>query len=245
VSDPLDFWRPAAAWPGPDRAAIDVWLCPLRAPRPVFETRYAHLDTAERARAVRFHRDVDREAYVLTRGLLRERLAALLALTPSGVPLTASARGKPELAAPSPRWEFNVSHSGDFALVAFAWDRRIGIDLELARQPLDGPALARQFFSLRENRALAAAPGSERTRWFYAIWTRKESFLKATGDGLSFPLDGFSVTPSPAEAPQLLELAGQSAPGERWRMWDLPVPAGYAAALTAEGPRAAEFRGWR
>ncbi len=242
----LETWRPAADWPGCDRDVIDVWRCALRAPAEVLAARHALLTAGEQARAARFRRDVDRAAYVVVRARLRERLAACLGMAPAAVPLTETAHGKPVLAGPEPRWECNVSHSGEIGLVAVAWARAVGVDVEAHRATVDGPALARRYFSPRECAALEAMPPEARERGFYAVWTRKEAFLKATGQGLSFPLDKFSVTAAPDEAPRLLELEGESAPERRWRLWNVEIGPGYSAALAvAVGDGSITLRGWQ
>jgi 4'-phosphopantetheinyl transferase len=245
VNGRLAAWQPAASWPGPDRHVVDVWQCPLRVPRGVFEARLASLTAAEQARAARFRREPDREAYVAMRGFLRERLAAVLAVAPQAVTLAEGPHGKPALAAPPPRWEFNVSHSGDIGLLALAWNRAVGVDVEQHRDNLDGPALAQRYFSPREIAALRQAPPEEQRAWFYALWTRKESFIKAVGQGLGFPLEKFSVTASPAEPPRLLALEGEPQPEAAWQMWEVAVDAGYSAALTVAAENGGTVRGWR
>jgi 4'-phosphopantetheinyl transferase len=120
---------------------------------------------------------------------------------------------------------------------------QLGVDIELER-PTDVLELARRFFSPAEYRALSALPVGAQQRAFFRGWTRKESFVKALGDGLSFPLDGFDVSfDEQAEAtPDASVLLGcGAAPHEcgRWRISPLVVDEGYAAAITVAGD------GWR
>ena len=98
--------------------------------------------------------------------------------------------------------------------------------------------MARHVFSFAEYAALGALPAEDRLKAFFRCWTRQESFIKARGEGLSFPLTGFDV--SFADTPPLL-LGCRAAPGElaRWTMISVEVEEGYAAALTGEGT------GWR
>jgi len=80
---------------------------------------------------------------------------------------------------------------------------------------------------------------------FYACWTRKEAFLKATGDGLSFPLSDFSVTTHPD--PELEDIKGNREAGKQWFLADLSVVDGYRATVVVEaaagGPMCAR-RSW-
>jgi 4'-phosphopantetheinyl transferase len=71
---------------------------------------------------------------------------------------------------------------------------------------------------------------------FFACWTRKESFLKATGDGLSFPLADFSVTTHPDLDPALEEIRENAEARKLWFLADLSVADGYRAAMAIEGP---------
>ncbi len=88
-----------------------------------------------------------------------------------------------------PEIHFNLSHSGSIALAVFT-DREAGCDIEYRKRTNE--ALARRFFCRKEADWMLAAPGEkEKEERFYRIWTLKESFLKATGQGLHLPLDSF------------------------------------------------------
>jgi len=79
-------------------------------------------------------------------------------------------------------------------------------------------------------------PAAERQAAFFRCWTRKESFVKALGLGLSFPWRGFDVSVDDRDDGQAL-LDCRSAPDHcaRWRIVPLPIDSGYAASVTAEG----------
>jgi len=211
---------------------IEVWRLRLPQATGALAELFARLLPEERARAERFHRLEDRLRFAVGRAALRERLAACLQVAATAVPLITGTNGKPELAGSAPRWEFNVTHSGDYVLLALAWGLAVGIDVEKHRD-LDGSELSLHCFSPDERAALAALRPKERADAFFAVWTRKESVLKAMGVGLSFPLDQFSVSASPEEEPRLLAWSGGGEYSGRWRLWQLEVAAGYSAALAA------------
>lgn len=198
------------------------------------------LDTVERARADRYRfRDVS-ERFVVARGRLRAILGRLLDCPAAAVPLTTGPQGKPLLNRSQPRgdsdWQFNLSHSGDWGLVAVSRGRRVGVDLERIDASRNVLALANRFFAPAEAAALGALSGAEQVAAFYAVWTRKEAFLKALGDGLSFPLDEFEVSVSPAEPPQLISIRQDAAAAREWQVAaGCPTP-GYWAAVTADCP---------
>lgn len=98
--------------------------------------------------------------------------------------------GKPYLS-DYPEIHFNLSHSGSMVMAAFG-DREVGCDVEKMAQANE--KVAERFFSEEEKRALQACGGNEqRTVLFYRIWTRKESYLKLTGEGMHMALDSFCV----------------------------------------------------
>jgi 4'-phosphopantetheinyl transferase len=129
--------------------------------------------------------------------------------------------------------QFNVSHSENMALIAIGGQYRIGVDVEKSRD-LDTTLLAERFFSPREWRGLQALPEHLRVSGFFACWTRKEAFLKATGDGLSFPLADFSVTAAPDSDPELEEINGNTEARKQWFLVDLGVADGYRATVAFE-----------
>ena len=97
--------------------------------------------------------------------------------------------GKPRLVH-HPDIHFSLSHSGTLAVCAVA-DRAVGVDVERPRR-VDG-ALVRRVLTAAEQAWLAQQANKEAA--FIRLWTRKESFLKLTGQGLSRRPDGFSVLP--------------------------------------------------
>ena len=130
--------------------------------------------------------------------------------------------------------QFNLSHSAGIALIAVS-RHRLGVDIERIRNDVDTNSLSERFFSVRERIGLQSLPVHLRVPGLYACWTRKEAFLKATGDGLSFPLTDFSVTTHPDLDPELEEIRGNTEVGKQWLMSDLNVVDGYRATVAVEG----------
>lgn len=147
------------------------------------------------------------------RAALGELLAAYLGGVAAPPALTADPDGKPRLAEAPERLSFNLSHSGDLALVAVApGGVEVGVDVERLKGRRDLARLAARWLPEDDATAVAAAaPGAERERVFYAAWTRHEARVKCTGAGLAGPV-----------------------PGEEVRAWSLEVGAGYAAAVATD-----------
>ncbi len=92
-----------------------------------------------------------------------------------------------------PKLHFNLSHSGTMVMAGFS-STEIGCDVEQVVRVNE--KVARRFFAPEEQSALFACTSiEERTDLFYRIWTRKESYIKLTGEGMHLDLESFSVVP--------------------------------------------------
>jgi len=215
---------------------IETWKAWVPALSAQIPRLAAWLAEDESERAGRFRFEGDRRTSIVSRGGLRLLLARRLACDPAALRFTYSQYGRPELAFPAaPELRFSVSHSGDLVVYALARGVEIGIDVEKIRPMKDAPAVARRFFSETEQRSLAAAGPDRSLQAFFTCWTRKEAYIKATGVGLSTPLDRFSVGVLPEEATAILEIDGSAEKAAAWELHDLELEAGYASALAVRG----------
>lgn len=215
---------------------VHVWHQTLASESAEVEILGNLLSTDELQRARRFRFDTDRREYSVSRGTLRALLGSYLNLSPQALRFSYSEFGRPRLLADSlaSTLDFNVSHSCDVALIAFARGRKIGIDVEKVRRDFETGEIAERFFSTAERAALRELPGEQRQEAFFRCWTRKEAFIKALGEGLSHPLDQFDVSLAPGLPAALLATRPDAHEVTRWKLWDIQVPAHFAAALAAE-----------
>ncbi len=212
---------------------VQLWRADLEAIGPD-ESRWRQvLSSDELTRASRFHFSRDRQHFVAARGLLRIILASYLATDPNRLSFSYSKREKPSLGPvhADSGITFNISHSGGIALFAFTRRREIGVDVEQLRPNSDLEAIARRFFSMREQSQLAALPVEEKVDAFFRCWTRKEAYIKATGDGLSLPLNQFDVSLAAGERNALLATRPDGSEAGRWLLQEVPGGPGYIAAL--------------
>jgi 4'-phosphopantetheinyl transferase len=220
------------------RKPIRVWRAALD--RPDEETRAlgALLSDDERARADRFRFPRDRKHFTVGRGFLRTVLGRTLGIAPQEIIFSYGTRGKPALRWPEESGlEFNLAHSNGLALLAIAWGRAIGIDLECQREELDFLGIAGRFFTPQELAEIECEPERAAQRAaFFRGWARKEAFLKARGDGLWIDLDQFQVSIDSAAPARVVRTAWDEHEAARWTLRDLDAAPGFAAALVVEGP---------
>lgn len=220
---------------------VHIWRAWLDQPSEVVQELHEVLDGDERGRAERFRFERDRRRFVVGRGRLRLILGRYLSAAPADLRFAYGAHGKPTVAGAADGRPlcFNVSHSDALAVYAVTRGRQLGVDVEAVRPMPDAEQLAARFFSPRENAAWRALGPGDKPAAFFRCWTRKEAFLKATGQGLAQPLDAFDVTLAPEAPARLLYVAGDPEAAARWTLRDLAPAAGYVAALAVEG------QGWR
>lgn len=154
-----------------------------------------YLSADECQRADRLKIEQKREQFIITRSLLRLMLSRSLDTAPEDIGFSYEEHGKPVLKdhMSHKSIEFNISHSGDYALVAITLDHKVGVDIEQINPRTEFQSLANRFFSEKERTELLGLNHEQQCDAFYRIWARKESFIKATGQGIAFGLDKFSV----------------------------------------------------
>jgi len=192
------------------------------------------LDDEERRRAGRFVQADHRRRFIAAHALTRLVLGRSLGLAPDAIRFRIHPRGKPAVVTPGADVEFTLSHSGERALLCVTRGRAVGVDIERLRA-IDALRISRNFFSPVEHETLAAVPPAELLPAFFRCWTRKESFVKATGEGLSWPLTGFHVSHQLQVANALLGCDRDADAASRWTILPLTTDDGYTAALTVAG----------
>lgn len=214
---------------------IHVWHTRVGSWRPFLAELAESLDAEERARWQRFVRSADRERFVVCRGLLRHLLARY-GVGPAGkVAFEYEPRGKPGLAKSMSQNDlrFNLAHSRDALVFAVARSRRIGVDVELVRNVENADAIARRNFAPEELAVYFGVDAAARMATFFRVWTRKEAFIKATGEGLYRALDSFAVTLDFAAA-GFLRIDRSEIDWTCWSLHDLTLEATYPVALATD-----------
>lgn len=166
---------------------IDVWLFSLLE---ASDLRRQILSEDELLRADRFVFERHRRRFTVARSTLRQFLGCYLKQNPKHIQFDYLKNGKPFIK--ESNIEFNLSHSGDWGLLAIGQNEALGIDIEFfSSRPYQG--IAEELFSEEECMALKELPKTAKTLGFFHIWAQKEAFIKASGLGLSYPTKTFTV----------------------------------------------------
>jgi len=227
-------------------STVEVWTVNLLAEEGALATACSLLSGDETRRANRFRYPADRRKFVMSRAALRDILARYMNTPPKQAVFQYGEYGKPRLAAPPIDVRFNLSRSGEKAIVACTLGREIGVDIEWADRKLEVDELSSRFFTASENAALRKFPVEKKRQAFLKCWTMKEAFVKAVGKGLSLGLDAFDVSPGLRN-----DEAVKNAPFERFEVngWTLIPFTGtgldnYVSALAIESDSDVIVRNW-
>jgi 4'-phosphopantetheinyl transferase len=227
------------------------WQIPLA--RPILEDHVLHiwrvqidqspsvreietlLSEPELKRAQKFHFEKDRRRFIASRAALKIILGRYLDLPPDQVVIQNAELGKPFISqrTQGETLQFNISHSHNMVLYAIAARYPVGIDLEYMLGASEQIENVSSFFSDAEKAAIGKA--DNKREMFFQIWTLKESYLKASGDGLRHELNEFSVILQPESSPRLTDIGWDRAEANRWSMAQFTPDPGYMAAVTVEG----------
>lgn len=218
-----------------DTTIIHLFRVSLAAARYREDDDWSELTEAEGARAARYVVAPPRRRFLLCRRALRRCLGWLADCSAAEIQFAAERFGKPTLQQPAiPGLDFNVSHSGDWGLIAVAWQRQVGVDLEAIDRQLDTAGLATRFFAEHEQQQLLSLPPAQQLAGFYRIWNTKEAYLKALGVGMSLPLGSFAVSADPLGIPGVI--AGDVREGPWWGYGCLADETGPGVVLWNRGP---------
>lgn len=202
--------------------SLEIWLV---SPSTWPSEDITRLDAREQRRAASFRRATDRATYVAAHTALRALAGAYLGRETASIsyvredcPGCGAPHGRPALAGLDLPLHFSLSHTTELALVAFA-SRPVGVDIEAVPAPEAVGAIAASFHPV-ERSELAGLRGSERSSAAARCWTRKEAYVKGTGEGVS----------SPGFAGVLVGTGTTALPVSGWSLTDVRVPAGFAGA---------------
>lgn len=127
--------------------------------------------------------------FIATRAFVRLCLARYTKQPPQSLALQATDKGKPFLADSDTAIQFNLSHCNQVAILAIGWGEPLGVDIESTTRNRSQRDIAARYFHPLELAQLAALDDSQHNQHFFRLWTLKEAFFKATGEGISAGLE--------------------------------------------------------
>lgn len=214
---------------------IEVWRFSLLCADEELSELETLLSAAETARASRFLKPLHKARFIAARGYLRQILEHYVKCDAAALKFEVKPNGKPYLSMPGPVVHFNLSHCDDAAAVAVCRTAEVGIDIERVRPVRNG--LARRYFSQVEASGLEALPEAECLESFFRCWTRKEAFLKATGEGIRRGLDSFCVTFSPGDPARVDSIDGDREAANAWTLLDFDPGEGLIGAVAVKAAK--------
>lgn len=178
----------------PSDGEVHLWLLPIRkAPPSLLSEGYALLSAPERARNQRYYFEKDRVRHLFTRVFIRQLLGGYLDEDPAALQFEENAYGRPTLLRSDgrPPLDFNLSHAGDLIACGVVSRGRIGIDIEPVDRDVE-LGLASSFFAEKEIEELFSLPVERQREHFLRLWTLKEAYIKARGEGMAIALNSFA-----------------------------------------------------
>lgn len=192
----------------------------------------------ERLRASRFHFEENRRTFTAAHALTRSILSELTGRSPLSWTFRDGPHGKPEPVTQTgePAIHMNLSHTKNLAVVAAAIGRELGVDAEWLGQPapLD---IAERYFTPPELDLIHANNEARKQETFFALWTLKEAYMKATGKGMHLPLDSFAFSLDPIRLLYSADDTGWA----RWKFAQTRIGQNHIAALAVDWPETSQM----
>ncbi len=179
--------------------------------------------------------DNKKTEFLCSRSILKIILSMYLTEDPNDLSISYTLAGKPIL--PDTELQFNVSHSKDFLLCGISLTNRIGIDIQEIYPISSLDRIINNFFSPTEIQYLRSLPSREvYQEHFFSIWTAKEAYLKAVGEGIQGSFNQMSTIPDSTDLKIFnLDLPDTVKTEVNWTIKSVEVSQGYSAALAFDG----------
>jgi len=209
---------------------VQIWTFNLEQPVETVVTLSRLLNEEEGARVDRFYFEDLKRRYIVRHGFMRMVLGDILELEPTALRFSHLKYGKPVLE--NRNVHFNLSSSGECAVLACARIGPLGVDVEEMRDMPDHDGVVKQFFSATEQRQWNKLSPQEKRESFFTGWTRKEAYIKALGLGLSLDLDSFSISFQKWEE----AVQSGSEKQESWRLLSFQATPNHCACVALPDP---------
>jgi 4'-phosphopantetheinyl transferase len=182
---------------------VHIWSHTIHYDDPFLREAPYLLSQDESMRAQKYHFEKDKRVYESGHVFIRKVLSHYTSIEPSKLVLSPIVNKKPKLENSPLNIHFNISHSGNKILVAIGFNSDVGIDVEKVLPDFDMDGFAEANYHPNELTHFRSLENVGETEYFYTIWTRKEAWLKLTGEGINDKLRDldFSESKSPVIPP--------------------------------------------
>ncbi len=224
-----------------DGNQIDLWRIDLDKERHNTQKLLSYLSDSELDKAGRIPEGINKDRFIVSRGILRQLLSSYLHYDPSAIPLGSNKHGKPEIARDklSTPVEFNTSHSGNLILIAVTRNTEVGVDIESLREVKRLDKIIDRYYTQAERSFVSSCASEKKNDAFFYIWTSKEAVIKARGLGVSSRLRDFDVLdhldPESLQDPEAVNNYVSSSNNKEWKIYNLVPAKNYIAALSYSG----------
>ena len=186
------------------------------------------LSPFEKKRMQGFKFDRHREKFLKRITWVKTRLSRATFIPPTDICFEYGQWGKPFIP-DQKELDFSYSHSGDYVMLTMSNVGEVGCDVERIDPTIEARTLCGQFFSPEEIRAMLNYDEVDHPTIFFNLWTRKEAFIKAVGQGLSYGLNAFSVQEGHLRHPKLIRC--KDGEPDRWEVFVPERIEGYEMAV--------------
>ena len=191
------------------------------------------LDEAEKIRARRFTQPTHHKEYVSINAQVRYLLAKIVNQAPEHINIKRTPQGKPYLVE-YPNIAFNLSHTHEYFLLAISENCNLGVDIEYCKSRPNMEGLVNKCFAITERDYWYTFSQQDQLSVFYEFWTRKEAFVKATGDGIVLGLEQCVIDVNNPKC--FMSIPKQCGNTTDWFIHDVDVAKNYCAALVLDQP---------
>jgi len=161
-----------------------------------FHNLLSFVSKEKQVRIMKFLKDIDKYRTLLADILIRQFIIKTININNRDIEFLTNRYNKPFLKN-NDALQFNISHAGNWIFLAVD-SKEIGVDIEFIR-PIDYSVI-NMVFSEKEKEYFQKLPDRIKLSTFYKIWTYKESFIKASGEGLSKDMKNYSLFPNQNDA---------------------------------------------
>jgi len=216
------------------RDTVHIWRASLDISKSLINYIEATLSADELAHIAGVRSSPARLRNIAAYGLRRMILAHYMNIDPGELRFSYNAYGKPALASQMTELCFNVSHSADQFILALALDSAIGVDIERIDARFPWQEIVSHWFTPNENTVLQSLPSEFQRNAFYTLWTRKEAYMKACGQGFSLKMNQIDVSFGSDVWGNAINAFKALDGDTTWELHDLEFSSDYAATVAIQ-----------